>query len=265
MIRLDETVIWKQLSGPYGNSEEIPPLIADLAETNKKEIADQLIWEYLYHQGTVYECTLASIPHLLKIANESSDPDFKLDLILSLGTVLIGLDVDSNLDDIFHEDMLRENLKYRIKTAFKESIVAFKTLVADVLPQAKLADEASKRWYLVARLAADKRHKEAEVFNTFNENDEYMFVCPSCEEETFLWNEDNVLNAYDKDPVNDNKKKIDLRVDPSSTNLDWLEDIVDEINIESIKPLITYFNGNINCYRCTEESNVFEGIVKSIS
>lgn len=265
MIQLDETVIWKQLSGIYGNSEEIPPLISELAKTNKKETADELIWEYLYHQGSIYESTLASIPHLVKIIKDSDNDTFKMDLILSLGTVLIGYDSSSTLEGVFHEDQLRENLRYRIKTAFVEAIVEFKNIVDNSLEQAKSLDEEEKRWFLVAWLVTRAQHSEADVFNIYNGNEEYMFVCPSCEEETFLWNEDNVLKAYKKDPVsNKDQDPIEIVQQPSNENLKWLENIVGELNIESIKPMLPYFNGRLVCYRCKEEATVFDGILNSV-
>ena len=91
-----------------------------------------------------------------------------------------------------------------------------------------------------------------------------MFVCPSCEEETFLWNEDNVLNAYKKDPVsNKDQDTIEIVQQPSNENLKWLEDIVGELNIESLKRMLPYFNGQLNCYRCNEETTVFDGILNS--
>ena len=55
MINLGEVNIWEKLSSPYGNSGDIPDLISLLSKTHKKEIADKLIWDYIYHQGSIYE------------------------------------------------------------------------------------------------------------------------------------------------------------------------------------------------------------------
>lgn len=265
MIQLDEATVWKELSGPYGNSKEIPSLILALSNTNKKEVADELIWEYIYHQGSVYENTLATVPHLLKIIRESKDDDFKLDLILSLGTVLIGFDENtSGLDNIFTKKIISQKVQDRIQTAFIDAVKEFRNMVDNSFSQAALLDEISKRYFLIACLVTRKKHQEAEMFKTFSENVEYIFVCPTCEEESFLWNEKNVLNAYNKDPVyNDDKIKIEIIPDNANLNLKWLEELIDKIDINSLRPLIPYFKGHLNCHKCGEQENVFAGIMNS--
>ncbi|MEW7280387.1 hypothetical protein ABW636_17485 [Aquimarina sp. 2201CG1-2-11] len=265
MIQLDELHIWKKLSSPYGNSEVIPSLIHELSKTLNKKIADELIWEHIYHQGSVYENTLATIPHLLKIIEESDNIEFNLDVIASLGVVLIYLDNISELEQIFEENHLNEKEKKRIQVAFMDSIEKFRNLVNKYSHNTEILDEESRRFYLIAFLVSIKRHKEAEIFKTFNINDEYIFVCPSCEEETFLWNEENVLNAYSSDPTtNKNREKLAVDLHESNINLEWLEKPIEIMNINSLKPLIPYFKGDIHCHSCTKKHNIFKGIMNSI-
>ncbi|TPN84614.1 hypothetical protein [Aquimarina algicola] len=265
MIGLDEIHIWKNLSSPYGNSEEIPSLILKLSKTLDKKDADELIWEYIYHQGSVYENTLATILHLLKIVEESNNIEFNLDVIASLGVVLIDLDNKSYIEQIFEENNLNKQEKNRIQIAFIKSIEKFKYLVNTHAKNTEILDEESKRFYLITFLTTIKRHKEAEIFKTFSTNDEYVFVCPNCEIETFLWNEEGVLNAYSEDPVtNKSRKKIQIDFNTSAENLEWLENLINTLNINSLKPLIIYFNGDLHCHSCSKKSNVFNGIMNSI-
>ncbi|QKX04066.1 hypothetical protein HN014_03805 [Aquimarina sp. TRL1] len=265
MIRLDELHIWKKLSSPYGNSELIPSLIDKLSKTLDKKIADELIWEHIYHQGSVYENTLATVPHVLKIIEKSDNVEFNLNMIACLGVVLIDLDNISYVEQIFEENNLDEKEKNSIQIAFIDAIEKFRILVSHYVPNTRILDEESKRFYLIAFLVSIQRHKEAEIFKTFNMNDEYIFVCPNCEEETFLWNEENVLNAYCRDPsTNKNQEKLRIVLDQSNINLKWLEKPIDIININSLKPLLQYFKGDINCHSCSKKHNVFEGIMNSI-
>ncbi|MCO6162560.1 hypothetical protein [Flavobacterium sp. NRK F7] len=265
MIGLEEVEIWKKLSSPFGNSEEIPQLLLQLSKTLDKKIADEIIWEYVYHQGSVYENTLATVPHLLKIIESSNNLEFNLDVIASLGVVLIDLDNDSYLKQIFQDNSLDENEKNRIQSAFMNSIETFKKLVIHNLQNTNVLDEESKRFYLISFLVTEKRHKEADIFKTFSSNDEYIFVCPNCEEETFLWNEEGILNAYSQDPVtNKNQKKLKIDLNTSNINLEWLEKPIKTININSLKPLVPYFKGDIECHNCNKKSNVLDGIMNSI-
>ncbi|MBG6130343.1 hypothetical protein IWQ47_001574 [Aquimarina sp. EL_43] len=265
MIRLDELHIWKKLSSPYGNSEVIPSLIDKLSKTLDKKIVDELIWEHIYHQGSVYENTLATVPHLLKIIEKSDNIEFNLDIIASLGVVLIDLDNILYLEQIFKEHNLDEKEKNSIQITFIDAMEKFKSLVNDYARNTEVLDEESKRFYLIAFLVSIKRHKEAEIFKTFNINDEYIFVCPNCEEETFLWNEENVLNAYSRDPTtNKNQEKLRIVLNESNVSLKWLEKPIGIMNINSLKPLIKYFKGDINCHSCNKTHNVFTGIMNSI-
>ncbi len=122
-------------------------------------------------------------------------------------------------------------------------------------------DEQEKRYFLVAYLVTQKKHQEAELFWHFASNDEYIFTCPNCSDEYFLWNEDNVLNAYIKDPVfHKNQEKLPINLKTNSTNLDWLENIVEQLEIQSLKPMLTYFKAALNCPNCKTSSTIFDGI-----
>lgn len=265
MIALDESNIWEKLSSPYGNSNEIPSLIQQLSQTFEKKIADEILWEYIYHQGSVYENTLTTVPHLVNLIESSSNLQFNLDIIASLGIVLMEFEDESAIEQTFEENSLDEINRDRIRLTFIEAIEKFKTLVHQYAGHLDVLDEETKRFYLIAYFVATGKFKEAEVFKTFSINDEYIFVCPHCEEETFLWNEENILNAYPTDPVT-NKNQAKLKIEPNDKHvgLTWLEEPIEKMNIASLKPLIPYFKGNLICHSCSKKYNVFEGIMNSI-
>lgn len=264
MIELDELNIWSKLSGPYENSEEIPSLILTLSKTFDKKIADEIIWEYIYHQGTRYENTLVTIPYLLKVIDSSNDIKFKFDLILSLGILLIGIEPTNLNETIIHNNSLDQKIINRIKNTFLESLIDFKYKVMNSFIGAKDLDEQDKRYFLATYLVVLKKHKEAEVFINFSANDEYIFVCKSCKEETYIWNEKNILNAYIEDPVfNKEQNKLKINLNHNNSNLKWLENLINKLEIKSLKPLLKYFKGTIKCHNCNIQTNIFEGITNS--
>lgn len=265
MIKLEQLDVWSKLSSPYGNSEEIPSLLLKLFQTPTKDIADKIIWEYIYHQGTIYENTLATVPYLIQLIDKTNNIDFKFDLLLSLGIVLVGLDSSSNLDkEIFHNNNLDKKVKSNIKTAFFDSLEKFDERVSELFPKAKYLDEQSKVYFLIAYLVTKNKHTEANIFIRYSENDEYIFVCPVCEEETYLWNENNRLNAYSKDPVfHASQEKLKIYLDESNTDLEWLNDAIKDFEINSLKSIIKYFEAKIKCHHCHTSSNIFEGIANS--
>jgi len=264
MIDLDEISIWGNLSSPYGNSEDIPLLLVELSDSYDKALADEIIWEYIYHQGSVYENTLATIPHLIQIIEESKSNAFNIDILASLGVVLIDLGELNEIENVFCDNLNAAD-KIIIQSSFLDSLEKFKALINKHSSDIVSADEVTKRYFLISYLVSEKKHHEAKIFKEFSENDEYMFVCPHCEEETFLWNEENILNGYSKDPIfNKDHKQILIELSDMSMDLEWLAHPIDKLNINSLQPLIKYFEGKLSCHSCFKKSNVFDGIMNSI-
>ncbi len=261
MIALDRLDIWEKLSGPYNTSRDIPNLIKELSNSFSKEVFDEIVWEYIYHQNTVYESTFATIPYLLDIMDKSDSIDYKLESIICIGILLIDFNKDTDLDnEIFKYSILDEEAKNEIKKDYLLCLSDFNKKIEELLVHAKRLGKEDERYFLLSYLVSKNMHKEAKVFRDFSSNDEYVFLCPYCDEEIFLWNEENILNAYSKDPVMyENQKKLDIEL-VDNKDLDYLENIIDELDIKSLKPILKYFKGDIVCDKCNKKSNVFKGI-----
>lgn len=265
MLALDKIHIWEKLDGPYGNSGDIPDLLLTLAHAPNKAVADELVWEYIYHQGSVYENTLATVPYLLQTIQQSTDEAFNLDLLISLGIVLWGFDDSSDLTDMFQADVLPPEVIADITETFMAALPAFRQLIDQATPLAKQLPEDEKRFYLVAYLVASAQHKAAEVFKVFSGNDEYMFVCPHCAAESFLENEQDKLQAYDQDPIlTQSQRKLVIDQNTHTQDLQWLQDLVKRFEIHSLAPLLPYFAGQLACHQCQQTTQVFAGIMHSL-
>jgi hypothetical protein len=265
MLALDKIPIWEKLDGPYGNSGDIPNLLLTLAHAPSKTIADELVWEYIYHQGSVYENTLATVPHLIQIIQRSANEAFNLDLLISLGIVLWGFDGSSDLASMFQANVLSPEEIADITEAFMAALPTFRQLVDQAAPLAKQLPEDDKRFYLVAYLVSRAQHQAAEVFKVFSGNDEYMFVCPHCAAESFLENEQGKLQAYDQDPIlTKSQRKLAIDQHTHSQDLQWLQDLVTRFEIHSLAPLLPYFAGQLACHQCQQTTNVFAGIMHSL-
>jgi hypothetical protein len=53
-----------------GTAENIPLLIQKIEEQYTREALTEL-WEFLFHQYTVYPATLATVPHFVRILNRT--------------------------------------------------------------------------------------------------------------------------------------------------------------------------------------------------
>lgn len=89
---------------------------------------------------------------------------------------------------------------------YVEAIGKLKELTKEVFTYAaqQSIDEIERRYILVADAAYRGSYIPANMLMTFSEGDEYVAVCPACEEDVYIWpNEDHagILQAYEHDPV----------------------------------------------------------------
>ncbi len=75
--------IWTRLYGPYGQ-QDVSPHLRILAEGWNDEVAHDLFWEHLHHQGDVYPVTYAALPWLWPVGNLSTKARKDLLTFLSL-------------------------------------------------------------------------------------------------------------------------------------------------------------------------------------
>lgn len=77
--------IWAKLHGPYGCSDRVPALIEHISHDYFSEEKEELYWELLYHQNTIYPCTYAAIPYLVELALKTQRQDILLDIFVTCG------------------------------------------------------------------------------------------------------------------------------------------------------------------------------------
>ncbi len=68
LISLDD-FIWPRLYGPYGH-EDVAGALSQLARVWDGDVAQDLFWEKLHHQDTLYPATYAALPWLWKFDQE---------------------------------------------------------------------------------------------------------------------------------------------------------------------------------------------------
>lgn len=78
--------LWLKLDDAH-RDRDIPALLKQLAQDWHEETATSLLYDNLCHQGTCYGATYAAIPHLLEMAQQTSDPMQRNDIAGFLGHV----------------------------------------------------------------------------------------------------------------------------------------------------------------------------------
>lgn len=272
MISLDDKNRWQSLSS-CGEAGKLPDLILQLLATPSIALLDEICWEHIYHQNTLYQTTIATIPHLLDLAkSNTTNQDLCLHLFLNVGIILTELDVkEEYLKAIIDDGELSPDFRQEIKTAFDVALPEFKWLGESLLPLVKNKDEATKRYFLAAWTVVDAKYAMGKLFVTYSGNDEYMAVCMHCEQEHYLWREEGRLNLYKSDPVF-NKKQPSYSINLAYTTNDhqlladfqWLHKMSNLLGIASLHSLLPYFFGSFECPKCACENEVFKAILNSI-
>lgn len=270
MIELTRNDIWKSLSSAFGNSEKVPDLLLQLENTFDKDLADTICFEYLTHQNSLYQITLVTVPHLVRIMNNSNDLEFQLNILINLGMILSELDSENAyLNSIINDDTLDDDIKFDLKSSMLTSLEELEKKVKELIAYVK-EQKLGDTFFLSALATFDKRYSIARVFVYYSTNDEYPCLCESCNKEYNLCNESNKLYLYQHwSNMTSNPPQKILPVKLSSTNsvyssLNWLQHYVEMLNIESLKPLLPYFFSDFMCPDCNTKNSVFKAILDGV-
>lgn len=272
MLPLTSLDTWKQLEA-YGNAGEIPALIERLDKNVSTEILNEICWNYIYHQNSLYEATFATIPYLITICEKSNDLKFRKETFINIGVMLSEMDIGGKLlFETFNDSTIDTETVNLIINSYRNAFEQLNAIGQSLFNLVPEMDEGDKRHFLAAFATACERYDIAKVFCTYSDNDEYMCACPDCDSEFYVWNKDNKLILYINDPVF-NKEQSGYSITPKSVNVvpllenisitnhfEWLLFYINRLGIESLRPIIGYLFGDATCPECEGEFNVFDGV-----
>lgn len=272
MLDLNDLETWNKIDNPFHNSKNIPLLIKKLKQTFDKEILAELIFEYMYHQGTLYEATFATFPYLIEICESSNDLNYHLETLLNSTACLAEFNEKDELEAIFENSKCSFETITDIIGSFREAFKKLNPIAESLMNKILEKEEYEKRYFLLALAVANEIHQVSRILGTYSENEEYECSCPNCDEPFFLLNEDGKLFLYTEDLVF-NKKQNKYLVQPSSLsesdsssqisadkNYEWLSYYIEKLNIESLKTTINYLFGHSVCPHCKTKFAIFENI-----
>ncbi|MBW5466906.1 hypothetical protein GPJ61_03315 [Brevibacillus formosus] len=265
--------VWGKLQGPHGLSDRIPALIQHIGHDYFSEEKEELYWELLYHQNTIYPCTYAAFPYLVEIALKTEDPDILLDIFISCGIFEASSENAPHLDvpSEFLRDQtpLLDNETIReIYREYRHAILSLTGQTESILHLARMGEHDADKRYILAADAAFRGDKDiANMLLTFSAGDEYVTVCPSCDQSIYLWpvEEEEILFAYEDDPVSHGTAKRFSIVPkrPDMTNDSGLQRLYQralEIRDKKLLAHLPYLAGELNCCSCDAPIQVWSGL-----
>lgn len=277
-----EAKAWQHLNGPYGIDDSLSENIAELQSNYTKELLDEIIWEKIYHQNTLYENTFATIPYLLELVANGTDPETQLDILNSV-SVLISADGNPPLRDTIPAEFRHnsELSQEEIKAIFNDYLLALQQLPAlcqALLPEARaLLPEDEKGYFLAAMAVAHGQRDFARLFIQYMGGEEYIAYCPDCEADSFVWPQGDELRIYTEDPVFNKEQEGDaitphpepIPVWDGSTIIAanqyaWGYDFLTQLDMPVLRAHWPYLFGTARCPGCGAELDLFKSILAGV-
>ncbi|MBT2291548.1 hypothetical protein J7E73_20960 [Paenibacillus albidus] len=269
--------VWQQLQGPFGSAKAVPGLLKQLQADYAADVKDELYWEQLYHQDTIYSSTYAALPYLSELASQADDPKVKLDIYATCGTFVANQTVvnSGQFPGEFdrHDPPLAEELIQAIYTAYLGAVDTLGKLSEEIILYAGAAeeDDSEKRYVLAADAAYRGDQAVAGMLLTYSEGDEYIAGCPTCHEDMYIWPNENGLGmtAYPDDPVFSSKEGGRV-VEPSVSGtarsgddaLARLWQAAVTIKDSQLLGQLPYLSGRVACPSCREPLEIWPELVR---
>ncbi|QDS34273.1 hypothetical protein [Brevibacillus brevis] len=265
--------VWGMLQGPYGLSDRIPALIQHIQHDYFSDEKEELYWELLYHQNTIYPCTYAAVPYLVEIALKTESPDILLDSFITCGMFEASSENAPQMD--VPSEFLRDHTpildQETIRDIYREyhcAILSLTEQTESILHLARMGEHDADKRYILAADAAFRGDKDiANMLLTFSVGDEYITVCPTCDQSIYIWpdEEEEILFAYEDDPVSHGtaKRFSIIAKRPDMTNDSGLQGLYRralEIEDKELLAHLPYLAGELNCCSCDTPIHVWTGL-----
>ncbi len=267
---------WGKLMGPHGTGEKVPALLQQLMGEYDQEIADELFQEYLFHQNTIYTVTYAAVPYLTQMARSTTDPEVRRDLFVTCGVIEASRDRNEAAPFPAAWAGLAEQVGASVCSdiydSYIEAIREMAYLGEDVRAHAADApvDESEKRYILLADAAYRGAHPVANMLMTFSSGDEYVAVCPACEQDVYLWpnGEGGRIQAFAEDPVFEEEQEA-YEVVPTAKFADadqkTLAKHAAAIGEHGLARDLPYLAGEANCPSCGKHMQIWPALLSTFS
>ncbi|MGD1921717.1 MAG: hypothetical protein ACFCAD_24200, partial [Pleurocapsa sp.] len=248
-----------------GSAGYLPELLQELETTRNPKIID-ILWERLYHLGSVFSASFAALPYLARIAEQWQPNKERLKLVSLAVEILSGEDIENlrrpgQPQDSWTTTSDRIDLDSPYRGRYQEEIDILLRLVEEHMQQPNLS--SGEFSYLLVNILPLKGY--ASLKNEF----EYLVstcwcgwsgCCSFCNTEMEIYpGEDNIIAELETD--NGKKQQTDIQpISPESLTgiMKWLYDTATEKGYESIARKITCMMGTGTCLNCGEQFNMPE-------
>lgn len=264
---------WNELDDHTG---QISEWLGIVKKDFNSDVKDELFYDALSEHYEISPAAFAAVPHLFEIAEINKDLNARTETI-SLCGFIHAFGKFENLPDgrrtisDLKKIPLGQSILERIQKEYFESVERLQKFSLNQLGKEENSPQ-NKIELFIALLAFCEQRKLSRIFYYFSAFDDYILSCPRCENETYLWAEDERIVAYKEDAVfNKKAEKFEVKpVEISRKNwngefsdeqpAEWILFLVEKHNIDPLKYQIPYLFSQIDCPHCGQSIKILENI-----
>jgi hypothetical protein len=235
-----ESERWNELEHAYGGAEDLPQLLRRLAAGDATVLDD--LRGGVCHQGTVYSASFAMVPHLVRIASVTADPELRADLLILVGRVKASAIEPSDLD-------LEADLDAWYQAAQGPALrLALATLQERIDPETAVQ--------LLETAATLKGYATPGRVLSHFVDAEFCPPCPACGRELYVWPDEVGLTTAAEDPVHaPDTTRVPVLPGPIPgsrhvAEYDWLTHVAGPAALSLLGERLSYLFGTAVCPAC---------------
>ncbi len=281
MLELNDPA-WGKLTTAYGQGEPVAELLRLAAANPADGEARRELLELLLHQNTIYTATLAAMPYLAALAEQTEDDETLIDLYVACALMKASREgaEDEPIEQSgefrrTRQEALDDKTIQSIALGYRDGIARLAALHDRATRRAASAgteaEEDIDSIYLLAAYASYRgQTAAARLLFDFSTGDEYAGACPSCEADWYIWpREQDVgsgsgsLIVYTDDPIlqgTDGQTPSDVRPAAPKALRPELQELAEEarrIGALRLARTIPSLDGHANCPQCGREESVW--------
>ncbi len=254
---METNIDWSNVSDVGGGSAEyLPDLLKELETSRDREILD-VLWERLYHQGSVFSASFAALPDIVRIAEQWDYCSERANLIWLAVEIISGEDI-ANLrrpgqeQDNWTPTSTRIDSGSPTRSRYQKEIDTLVRLIEEDLQQPNLS--RMDFTHLLCNMLPLKGYVLwKDVFEYFGyEWVGYYGYCSHCDAEIDVYTTEHSAIAEIKKSRTEKQQTTLQAISPESLTgiVRWLYDTAKDRGMNSVAQKVTYMMGTGSCPEC---------------
>jgi len=239
MLNLDSDR-WAELQHAYGGADDVPDMLRRLSQGEATVLDD--LYGFLCHQGIVYSASFAAVPHVVAIANVTTEAELRAHMLVLVGSIRASATEPRYLD-----------LEPDLEAAYEAALPRALTLGLVTLQQ-RIRPETAVH-LLEAASALNGFVTPGRVLSHFVDA-EFCPPCPGCHRELFVWPDEVGLTTAAEDPIHvPTTRRVPvvpgpIAGAPHAAEYEWLMRVAGPAALSLIGERLSYLFGTAVCPAC---------------